>query len=185
LRGQGEAEVGNIQVHIGRTQQCLDIYIQAAACIRRIQDTTLPEMELAITHYIARLPPVDVLNKCAKMLASTSAQLGIDVEDIRLRLDRLVSHIQANEAAQQGRRLQETHLVISSSSPSQPHHARVNIFQAISAAEGSQQILVSTSGNSIHAQNVTTGPQSSQWMGQMSDVSLQLLSENACRARCE
>jgi hypothetical protein len=175
---QAEAEIDDVQADIGRIQQCLDIYAQTSARIRHIRDISSPEKELIIPHNQARTPTLDVLEEYAKTLASSSTQLGNDVAEIRLRLDRLVSHIQANEAAQQEHRLKETHLSISSSSSGQPHQGSANVFHAVSAAEGSHQILVSTSGSPIHAQNITAAPRSSQWMGQMSEVSLQLFSKD-------
>jgi hypothetical protein len=175
---QAEAEIDDVQIDIGRIQQCLDIYVQASASIRHIRDISSPEKELIIPHYQARTPTLDVLDKYAELLASTSSQLGNEVADLCLRLDRLVSHIQANEAAQQEHRLKETHLSISSSSSSQPYQGSINVYHAISAAENSHQILVSTSGSPIHAQNITAGPRSSQCIGQMSEVSLQLFSKD-------
>jgi hypothetical protein len=178
-----EAEIDDVQADIGRIHQCLDIYAQASARIRRIRDISSPEKELIIPHNKARTPTLDVLDEYAEILASSSTQLGNHVAEIRLRLDRLVLHIQANEAAQQEHRLKETHLSISSSSLGQPHQGSTNVFHAISAAESSHQILVSTPGSPIHAQNITAGPRSSQWMGQMSEVSLQLFSKDV-RVTC-
>jgi hypothetical protein len=175
---QAEAEIDDVQADIGKIQQCLDIYAQASARVRHIRDISSPERELIISHNQSRIPTLDVLDEYAKILASSFTQLGNDVAEIRLQLDRLVSHIQANEAAQQEHRLKETHLSISSSSSGQPHLGSTNDFHAISAAESSHQILVSTSGSPIHARNITAGSRSSQWMGQMSEVSLQLFSKD-------
>jgi hypothetical protein len=181
---QAKAEIDDAQADIGRIQQCLDIYAQASARIRHIRDISSPEKELIIPHYQARTPTLDLLDKYAELLASTSSQLGNEVADLRLRLDRLVSHIQANEAAQQEHRLKETHLSISSSLSSQLYQGSTNVYHAISAAENSHQILVSTSGSPIHAHNITAGPRSSQWMGQMSEVSLQLFLKDVRITHC-
>jgi hypothetical protein len=175
---QAEAEIDNVQANISKIQQCLHICAQASAHIRRIRDISSPEKELITTHDMAHTPTLDVLDKYAELLTSTSSQLGNEVADVRLQLNRLISHIQANEAAGQERCLKETHQSISSSSSGQPHHGSTNVFQAISAAEDSRQMLVSTSGSPIHAQNISGGPRSLQWMGQMSEVSLQLFSKD-------
>jgi hypothetical protein len=165
---QAEAEIDDVQADIGKIQQCLDIYAQASARVRHIRDISSPERELIIPRNQSRIPTLDVLDEYAKIPASSFTQLGNDVAEIRLQLDRLVSHIQANEPAQQEHRLKETHLSISSSS-GQPHLGSTNIFHAISAAESSHQILVSMSGSPIHARNITAGSRSPQWMGQMSE----------------
>jgi hypothetical protein len=176
---QADAEIDDVQAEIGRIQQCLNIYAEASARIRRIQDMDSPEKELITTHNMARTPTLDLLDEYTKLLASTSSQLGKEVSDVRLRLDRLTLHMQANEAARQEHSLKETHLSIPSYSSGPLHQGGTNVFQAISAAEDSHQILVSTSGSPIHALNITAGLRSSQWMGQMSEVSLQLLSKDA------
>jgi hypothetical protein len=98
---QAKAEIDEVQAHIGRIQQCLNVYAQAPDRIGLIRDVSSPEKEFS-----------------------------------------------------------------------------TNVFRAISAADDSHQILVSTSGSPVHAQNISAGPRSSQWMGQMSEASLQLLSKD-------
>jgi hypothetical protein len=181
---QAEAEIDDVQANIVKIQQCLDIYAQASTRVRHIRDISSPERELIIPHNQARTPTLDVLDEYAKILASSFTQLGNDVAEIRLRLDRLVSHIQASEGAQQEHHLKETHLSIPSSSLGQLHQGSTNVFQAISAAESSHQILVSTSSSPIHVQNITAGPRSSQWMGQISEASLQLLPKDVRVTHC-
>jgi hypothetical protein len=134
---QAKAEIDDVQADIGRIQQCLDIYAQASARIRYIRDISSPEKELIIPYYQARTPTLDVLDKYAELLASTSSQLRKEVADLCLRLDCLILHIEANQAAQQEHRLKETHLSISSSLSSQLYQGSNNVFHAISAAENS------------------------------------------------
>jgi hypothetical protein len=55
---------------------------------------------------------------------------------------------------------------------------RVNIFEDVSMADDGQQVIVSTLGDLILARRVTAGARSMQLMGQMSDESLQQLSQN-------
>jgi hypothetical protein len=81
---QAEAEIDDVQLDIGRIQQCLNIYAQASARVRHIWDISSTEKELIIPHYQARTPTLDVLNRYAKLLASTSLQLGNEVADICL-----------------------------------------------------------------------------------------------------
>jgi hypothetical protein len=100
---QADAEIDDMQAEIGRVQQCLNIYAEASVRIRRIRDINSPEKELITTHNMARTPTLYLLDKYTKLLASTSSQLGNEVADVRLRLDRLTLHMQANEAARQER----------------------------------------------------------------------------------
>lgn len=55
---------------------------------------------------------------------------------------------------------------------------RVNIFENIKSADDSHQLVVSTIGDLISAKHITTGARSAQWFGQMSDETLQQLSQN-------
>ncbi|GFF97418.1 hypothetical protein IFM47457_11383 [Aspergillus lentulus] len=55
---------------------------------------------------------------------------------------------------------------------------RVNIFKNIKSADDSHQLVVSTIRDLISAKHITTGARSAQWFGQMSDETLQQLSQN-------
>jgi Fungal N-terminal domain of STAND proteins len=59
----------------------------------------------------------------------------------------------------------------------QADQVRTNVFEDISVAEDAHQTLVSTVGDLITAKRVTAGPCTAQWIGQMSDTSLQQLSQ--------
>jgi hypothetical protein len=54
---------------------------------------------------------------------------------------------------------------------------RTNFFEDISTADDGHQILVSTIGDLISARRVTAGARSRQWLGQMSDETIQKLSQ--------
>ncbi|KAE8312440.1 hypothetical protein BDV41DRAFT_300693 [Aspergillus transmontanensis] len=54
--------------------------------------------------------------------------------------------------------------------------ARTNIFEDVSSAAHSHQLVVSTIGDLISAKRIVTGVRSVQWLGQMSDDTLQKLS---------
>jgi hypothetical protein len=55
---------------------------------------------------------------------------------------------------------------------------RANVIKDVSAARRSHQIVISTFGDLIRCENVTAGVGAKQWLGQMSDVSFQLLCQN-------
>jgi hypothetical protein len=178
--GQANAELGSIQADVGKIQQCLDICAQASIRIHRIRQTirNVPkpsDTELVASPDVDRMTTLDVLSEFAGLLSSITTQIEDDVAVIHRRLDCFASHIQATKAARQEHGLEEIRLSTSSCSCNQPHPDQTNVFQAISATEDSQQIIVATSGHSICARDITTRPRSSQWLGQMSDASLQLL----------
>jgi cell division protein FtsB len=52
---------------------------------------------------------------------------------------------------------------------------RTNAFEDVSAAQDANQVIVSTLGDLISAKRVTAGVGATQWLGQMSDATLQQL----------
>jgi hypothetical protein len=53
---------------------------------------------------------------------------------------------------------------------------RVHVFGDVCAEDNSQQVIVSTVGDLLNAKNVKAGNWSTQWLGSMTDASLQQLS---------
>lgn len=54
---------------------------------------------------------------------------------------------------------------------------RINVFEEVSAAEDAHQVVISTNGDLILAKRVTAAVRARQWLGQMTDLSLQQLSQ--------
>jgi hypothetical protein len=54
---------------------------------------------------------------------------------------------------------------------------RTNVFEGVSAAEDAHQVLVSTNNDLVSAKQVTAEVRARQWIGQMSDISLQHLAQ--------
>lgn len=54
---------------------------------------------------------------------------------------------------------------------------RTNVFEDITLADDGHQVIVSTCGDLVLAKNISAGARSRQWLGQMSDESLQRLSQ--------
>lgn len=52
---------------------------------------------------------------------------------------------------------------------------RTNTFENVSVGEGAHQVIVATLGDLISAQRVTAAVGAKQWLGQMSDTTLQQL----------
>ena len=60
---------------------------------------------------------------------------------------------------------------------------RVNVFEDITMADDGHQLIASTTGDLIFARHVTMGSGSIQWLGQISDASIQQLSKDNSRER--
>lgn len=55
---------------------------------------------------------------------------------------------------------------------------RINVFEDVHMADDGHQVIVATLGDLISAKHISTGARSKQWLGQMSDTSLQQLSKD-------
>ena len=62
------------------------------------------------------------------------------------------------------------------SSPAE--EARTNIFEDVASGDNSHQLVVSTIDDLISAKRIVTGSRSVQWLGHMSDDTIQKLSNN-------
>ena len=90
----------------------------------------------------------------------------------------------SGEHAAEQERLQEEKdsvkqcLAICSQASEQVGQVRTNVFEDVSTAQDAHQVAVATLGDLISARRVTAGVGSTQWLGQMSDASLQQLSRD-------
>jgi hypothetical protein len=106
-------------------------------------------------------------------------ELGEDVAILRQQLDDIKSILKSAQATRQENHFAGTDLLTRPCPYGQVHRARTNTFETVSASSNSQQIILSTSNSTIYAYNVTNAPRSTQWLGQMSDNSLQQLSNDS------
>jgi hypothetical protein len=66
-------------------------------------------------------------------------------------------------------------LVVCAQASEHADKARTHVFEDISATQGAHQVVVSTLGDLISAKRITAGVGATQWLGQMSDATLQEL----------
>jgi hypothetical protein len=58
---------------------------------------------------------------------------------------------------------------------------RTNVYEDVTSADNAHQLVVSTIGDLISAKHIITGSNSVQWLGQMSDETIQKLSDDNIR----
>jgi hypothetical protein len=108
--------------------------------------------------------------------------IGLDLfRNIDRRLPRQYfseQNMSANDPAQQ-QQMQTTDNDAEQAVSGQTDEAQRFIFEDLNTGEGAHLVIVSTAtpGNPITARNITTGNRTSKWLGQMSDESLQTLSQ--------
>lgn len=133
----------------------------------------------------ASLTTNHALKECKDTISEASNKLEMHLQTMenRLRNLRSGSPVVPDEQGTEEERIQEERdstrqcLAICAQASEQANEDRTNIFEDVSMAEDGHQVIVSTIGDLILAKRVSAGARSTQWMGQMSDDSLQQLTK--------
>ncbi|KAI9709020.1 MAG: hypothetical protein M1828_002554 [Chrysothrix sp. TS-e1954] len=195
--GEIAVEQQQIQHEIESTKQCLDICAQATQQMNQLQAATVEsDRDIGFsTHHIMApvsriyIPSKKVTNntfrQCQDALAHTVSELEQNLLKMNSASDS-ISHEFPNSDrySAQRRRIQEEKtslencLGICSDASRQADQVRMNVVEDVTATDDSHQIVVATLGDLISARRITAGARSSQWLGQMSDLTLQQLSKD-------
>jgi hypothetical protein len=202
---EDETERRRIQEERQSAEQCLSICTAVSAHIEQVQSTNV--FENVSTPQDAYYAPLNTfkrpssallhttgsLNACKETMASSTAWLTKHLQDLDNKLAALHErppHVSNAHAAEQEGIREEINstkqcLAICSDASRRAQQERTNVFEDVSMADDGHQVIVSTLGDLISATRVTAGARSVQLMGQMSDDSLQQLSQNIGRAAAE
>jgi hypothetical protein len=128
----------------------------------------------------------DVLRDYKDMITQTTSDLEEHLQEIESKLEALPLRRDtiSDEDAAERERIQEEMdstkqcLAICEQASEQAEKFRTNVFEDVSAARDAHQLVVATLGDLISAKRVTAGRSATQWLGQMSDASLQQLSRD-------
>ena len=191
------AERRQIQEERDSTQQYLKIYAQLVTHIDQLQPTVFESIPTLSDAYqapgsqlgglpSARLITADTFKACKERLSDTTIKLESHLQDINDRLQKLSlpGSKDSNGQVDKQERIKEELdsikqcLAICAQASAQANKERINVFKDISMAGDGHQVLVSTIEDLISARRVTAGARSWQWLGQISDDSLQQLSQN-------
>lgn len=192
---QVEAEVQVTQEERESIQQCLDICAEVSAHIDKVQsaftNVITPAGERSdyvvtvTTASSARCVTEEALQSCKDTLTTTSSGLRRQLDDVRRRLDGLNRPTAADPAEQ--KKMQDEiesikkSLAICDDASEKVTPNRISTYTRVSLGDDGHQLLVSTVGDLIDARDVSAGKSSAQWLGQMSDDSLQQLSRDRLR----
>ncbi|KAM0253098.1 hypothetical protein ACHAQJ_007420 [Trichoderma viride] len=160
-------------------QQCLLICESARSHLQNLQQQFQPmdaqpdqsRIQTAVALSEARDRMVHMITDLQKRLVALSEQSlstevslrSNEIEQDRLRL------LKEIDTAKQC-------LEVCNLAADQASRQRVHVFGDISAEDNSQQVIVSTVGDLLNAKSVRVGNWSTQWLGSMTDASLQQLS---------
>ncbi|KAF3909334.1 hypothetical protein ABW20_dc0110549 [Dactylellina cionopaga] len=165
-------------------EQCLTVCLQVSRHIDQAQtastlSTPLDSFPPNTSSYKARQMTTDALTGCKTELENTTTLLQRQLKEIESRLGAISESSEAlggSAAAAEIESIKQC-LVICSQASEQVKQNRINVFEDVSQSDDGEQVIVSTVGDLLSAKRVTAGARSIQWMGQMSDASLQYLAD--------
>lgn len=192
---QGEAEEQVTRKERESIQQCLDICTGVSAHIEEVQSSTFRDIFTPASEHhdhvatasaaSARLVTEGALRNCKDTLTTASSELRYYLEDARRRLGGL-SQPGSTDPAEQRKMQDEIDIIkeslaLCTEASEKAAPSRISTYNRVSLGEDSHQLVVSTFGDLINARDVSAGARSTQWIGQISDGSLQQLSRDRHR----
>ena len=186
------------------TKQCLYICEWVSEHIDQIQTNTFENISTASDEhretvvtpgaYIpAKRLTAEIFKECKERLPDTTTELRKHLQDINKRLQNFSSGrpgfpgdggIKQAQIQEEKDSLKQC-LAICAQASEQVDSVRTNIFEDVSTAHEAHQLVVATLGDLVSAKHVTATDTSTQWLGQMSDASLQQLSRDRNRIAVE
>ena len=185
----------NLEEERASIQQCLRICVDVSSHIDQVQVKDLTGITLAssdgrrgtaidkttLAHFITS----ETLADCKRGIGFTAVELQARLKDANRRLNNAKAHESTHQDLGNLFESVKQCLSICDQAADQMTKERVNVFEDVSTADDGHQLILSTMGDLISARRVTVGSRSIQWLGQMSDASLQQLSKDQARGTIE
>ncbi|OQV10378.1 hypothetical protein CLAIMM_14390 [Cladophialophora immunda] len=181
-------------------EQCLKVCAEVSAHINNFHFTNLQvahqpaHLERTLSTHLDGLSATqfttDGLHRCKDTLGGTMSKLEKHINEIERRLQASNTDSKTKQTTEQTRIMEEINSIkqclnICSNAAEQTAQTRINVFEDVSMADDGQQVIVATLGDLISAKRVVVGARSTQWLGQMSDTSLQQLSQDHIQGKRE
>jgi hypothetical protein len=179
------------------TKQCLAICAQVSEHLDQLRPNAFEDVSAAQGNHqmmvamLRDLTPAKQVTthsfkECKEILTKTTSKLEEQLRKIdnRLQNHSLQGTRMLGEVAAERERVQEESesikqcLSICAQASEEANKVRTNVFEDISAAEESNQVVISTIGDLIFARRVSAAANAIQLVGQMSDASLQQFSRD-------
>ena len=182
------------------TQQCLKVCAEVSAHINTFEltnfqvDRQATMLERTFSSHLDGLLAsqftTDGFRRCKDTLGGTISRLGKHLNEIEHLLQASTTKSKTSETTEQTRIREEIKSInqclnICSNAAEQTAQTRVNVFEDVSMADDGQQVIVATLGDLISAKRIVVGARSTQWLGQMSDTTLQQLSQDHVQGKRE
>jgi chromosome segregation ATPase len=204
MSDEDAAERERIQEERDSTKQCLRVCAQVSEHMDQVQPNAFEDVSTASDAHqaivatlgdniSARRVTTNVFKECKEKLTNTTSELEEHLREINNRLQSLsprAARMSGEQAAEQERIQEEKDcikqcLAICAQASEQADQVRTNVFEDVSTAQDAHQLVVATLGDLISARRVTAGVRSTQWLGQMSDDTVQQLSRDRGRVTME
>lgn len=181
-----------IQEERESAQKCLEICEGVLTHISQVYPTVADDAPTPPGGYLealtalsgvpsARATTADAFQVCKEQLNDTAARLEKHLRHINSQLETSSSRALFKEQASELEGIEEEMdsvkqcISICMQASRRANQEGTNVFEDVLTADDGHQVLVSTFGALISAKRVTAGSRSRQWLGQMSDESLQTL----------
>ncbi|KIW98742.1 uncharacterized protein Z519_00405 [Cladophialophora bantiana CBS 173.52] len=180
-------------------EYCLSVCKQVANHLAQVQAEIFPTASIREVANDRRLPQTrqslarritsEKLRDCRTGIRFTMSELQLRLQDADHRLQRLLLPTQRERGV--GEDIPHTQevfedletirqcLSICDEATEELARDRINVFEDVRMTDDGQQVIVATLGDLISARKVSAGARSKQWLGQMSDASLQQISRDS------
>ena len=174
----------NLRQHLREVDQKLNILSSQGSAVSKLEDNERGRMQ----------EEKDSTEQCLRICAWVSQHIHQvetnNFEDISTDSDKHRVLVSSHEKSTRATDVKEQHrmrreregiqqyLSIYAEASEQANSANINFFEDVSAAQDAQQVTVATLGDLISARRVTAAARSTQWLGQMSDATVQQLSRD-------
>ena len=192
---EGDIELQRAQEERESTKRCLEICATVFAQLEKIQlqiprssDSSSASSRGSGVSARAGEITLTALEGCRNTMAEATAQLENHFNFLSNRLQSLAMQARDKSEEIEFQRAQEEMvsirqcLTICTRAAEEAARHRVNTVEDVSAADDSHQVIVATLGDLISMRKVKAGDRAEQWLGQMSDRSLQRLSADRLSA---
>ncbi|RMZ80327.1 hypothetical protein DV738_g2763, partial [Chaetothyriales sp. CBS 135597] len=152
-----------------------------------LQTSNQPSRSATAAPDLPRMITSQSLTDCRRGLGYTTVQLRARLQDLNRQMAAISSSTNTSGAGQAYVSIDDMKEVADSvkqclnicgEAAEQASAERVNVFEDVKTADDGHQIILSTIGDLISAKRITVGARSAQWLGQMSDETVQQLSKD-------
>jgi hypothetical protein len=194
------AERERIQIERESTVQCLAICAHVSETVNQLRPNVFEDVTVPRRAHQVDVTTVAGLASAKKITATALLELHEKLTDTTANLDQhlhdIDNHLRNSptpavrifggterERVQAEKESIQQCLAICAEASEQADQFRTNVFEDVLAAQDAQQLIIATLGDLISAKRVTAEISATQWLGQMSDATLQQLSRDRAKEK--